>query len=359
MALLLLSVATYGLVTNKIPTTNHAQADAGKLVSLYVDGQTRIFPTEATTVGDLLKRADVTLDAGDLVEPSADTVLDKGPTFINVYRSRPIVVEDGDATIHGKSAYQNPELILDQLGIKIYPQDLIATAPVTDFVATGVVGEQITITRAKLVTLSDFDGNDKILRTQKATVGDFLAEQKIKLLPGDIVDPGVKSSITDGLRISLTRVNEQIVKEEETIPANVQNIRDPNLAIPATVVEQAGSDGTKVTTYRVTYSNGKVVAKDILKTEITLAAMPKIIAKGGAITTDTWSKLAWCESRGNPADNTGNGFYGAYQFSHSTWGGYDGYYNASDAPLSVQTDRAAQIQAVSGWRPWPVCAAGW
>jgi hypothetical protein len=63
-----------------------------------------------------------------------------------------------------------------------------------------------------------------------------------------------------------------------------------------------------------------------------------------------------CESSGNYAENTGNGFYGAYQFLLSTWQGlgYSGYPN--DAPPAVQDQAAQQLQARSGWGQWPACA---
>lgn len=47
--------------------------------------------------------------------------------------------------------------------------------------------------------------------------------------------------------------------------------------------------------------------------------------------------LRTCESGGNYAENTGNGFYGAYQFSISTWNHWQtGYARADLAPPGVQ-----------------------
>ena len=70
-----------------------------------------------------------------------------------------------------------------------------------------------------------------------------------------------------------------------------------------------------------------------------------------------WAALRQCESGGNYQDNTGNGFYGAYQFTQQTWNGV----GMSGSPASAspaQQDAAAQkLQAQSGWGPWPACSA--
>jgi hypothetical protein len=69
-----------------------------------------------------------------------------------------------------------------------------------------------------------------------------------------------------------------------------------------------------------------------------------------------FARLRQCESNGNYATNTGNGYYGAYQFSADTWHalGYDGL--PSDAPPEVQDEAAHRLQARSGWGQWPACS---
>lgn len=72
---------------------------------------------------------------------------------------------------------------------------------------------------------------------------------------------------------------------------------------------------------------------------------------------DVWAALRRCESGGNYALNTGNGYYGAYQFSASTWNSMGaGYARADLAPPSVQDDAARRLQARSGWGQWPSCS---
>ena len=71
---------------------------------------------------------------------------------------------------------------------------------------------------------------------------------------------------------------------------------------------------------------------------------------------DVWARLRGCESGGRYTTNTGNGFYGAYQFHPQTWRnlGYPGL--PHQAPPEMQDDAARKLQARSGWGQWPVCS---
>jgi hypothetical protein len=65
--------------------------------------------------------------------------------------------------------------------------------------------------------------------------------------------------------------------------------------------------------------------------------------------------IAACESGGDPATDTGNGFYGKYQFTRSTWQSVGGSGNPAAAPEAEQDRRAAMLYARAGASPWPVC----
>ena len=72
-----------------------------------------------------------------------------------------------------------------------------------------------------------------------------------------------------------------------------------------------------------------------------------------------WDAVAACESGGNWAINTGNGFYGGLQFTRQTWLGYGGGAYAGTANLASKAQQIAIAQKVlvgQGPGAWPVCS---
>jgi resuscitation-promoting factor RpfA len=67
-------------------------------------------------------------------------------------------------------------------------------------------------------------------------------------------------------------------------------------------------------------------------------------------------KLRICESGDNYHLNTGNGYYGAYQFAAATWHAL-GYRGRPDHAKALTQNRAARkLHSLEGWRAWPSCA---
>ncbi|WP_306769971.1 transglycosylase family protein [Microbacterium karelineae] len=71
----------------------------------------------------------------------------------------------------------------------------------------------------------------------------------------------------------------------------------------------------------------------------------------------TWDSLAQCESGGNWAIDTGNGYYGGLQFSLPTWEANGGTGNPADASREEQIRVAENVLATQGWGAWPSCSA--
>ena len=74
-------------------------------------------------------------------------------------------------------------------------------------------------------------------------------------------------------------------------------------------------------------------------------ASPALAASG-----DPWAAVRQCESGGNYSTNTGNGFYGAYQFTLQTWQGLGLRGLPSNAAPAVQDQAARRLAAQSGMK---------
>jgi len=80
-----------------------------------------------------------------------------------------------------------------------------------------------------------------------------------------------------------------------------------------------------------------------------------------AATDGEWDRVAGCESGGNWAINTGNGYQGGLQFSPSTWAGHGGTEYAPAAYLATKDEQIAvaeRVLAGQGRGAWPVCGTG-
>jgi hypothetical protein len=72
-----------------------------------------------------------------------------------------------------------------------------------------------------------------------------------------------------------------------------------------------------------------------------------------------WDDLAQCESGGNWAINTGNGYYGGLQFLGATWNAYGGTEFAARADLATRDQQivvAERIREDVGFGAWPACS---
>ena len=148
-----------------------------------------------------------------------------------------------------------------------------------------------------------------------------------------------------------------------------------DLEAPTTLVTVAPPTvyvATPVTTIVVapttpTTAAPKVQAPTTTKAPVTTttAAPPTTVARKvispDPTAADTWEQLARCESNGDWAANTGNGYYGGLQFSLATWQGMGGTGYPHENPKATQIELGKRLQARSGWAAWPGCARklGW
>jgi len=131
---------------------------------------------------------------------------------------------------------------------------------------------------------------------------------------------------------------------------------------------RAGENGSRRVVYKITFENGEVADRKAL--EVTVLRKPvDAITKVGtkerpaaptanfASGSTVWDQLAQCESGGNWATNTGNGYYGGLQFSLGTWQGYGGPGYPHTASRETQIAIATKVRDASGgYGAWPACS---
>ncbi|GAB91631.1 transglycosylase family protein [Gordonia rhizosphera] len=86
-------------------------------------------------------------------------------------------------------------------------------------------------------------------------------------------------------------------------------------------------------------------------------SLTPLAAFAGTASANNWDAVAQCESGGNWAINTGNGYYGGLQFSQSTWEANGGSGNPAYASREEQIRVAENVLATQGAGAWPHCGA--
>lgn len=262
--------------TTKVTSTNSL------VVIISHDHVQQIVPAKERTVGALLKKLNITLRPGDVVEPSLATPINQEDFRINVYRSVPVEVVDGTQKSYTFSAATTPRSIAQQVGVTLNPEDNINTLPTTNFLQEDAIGERVVIDRATPVHVNLY-GTPVDLWTHAKTIGDLLKERGIKLAPHDTIQPSVDTTITAGQLIFILRNGVQVTSETTTIPMPVQTQYSTDLAFGEQAVRQMGSPGKQVTTYQVQTQNGKEVSRSVIQTVVVQPAVPQIVVVGSSL----------------------------------------------------------------------------
>ncbi|HUH97442.1 MAG TPA: G5 domain-containing protein, partial [Anaerolineales bacterium] len=108
------------------------------------------------------------------------------------------------------------------------------------------------------------------------------ALQQSGITPGDLdkSDPPFYAVLNGGDAIKLTRIKEEFVTEDQTIPFEQRIIRNESLPEGQTREVQAGVNGQQEITYRRVLEDGVETSKTIVKTVILQNAVPEIMMVG-------------------------------------------------------------------------------
>ncbi|MGH3445496.1 MAG: transglycosylase family protein [Nocardioidaceae bacterium] len=348
-----------------VAATGVGYASMSKSVTVSVDGHTDHVRTMADTVGAVLAAQDVSVGKHDVVAPGLDSRVEDG-TEIAVKYGRPF-----DVSIDGKDhrywvTATSVAGALDQVGLHV--SDARLSLSRSDGIGRKGLDLSVVTPKSLTVKIAGRHAHHKTL--DALTVAQALRQMHVKVGKYDTVKPGLGSVLHDGDTLVFTNVRK--VKRNVTESVNFDTVKraDSSMYSDQSTTVRSGQDGSKRVLYRITYENGHIAHRNPLDVTVLRQPVDAIVkygtksrpapapaanyASGGTV----WDKIAQCESGGNWAANTGNGYYGGLQFSLSTWhsNGGTGYPN--------QNSRAQQIaiatkvrNASGGYGAWPVCGA--
>jgi resuscitation-promoting factor RpfB len=347
-----------------------------KSVTLSVDGKTSAARMFGSTVGDVLNDQGIKLDSHDLVAPAVSTPLQKDQKIAVRYGRLLTVTVDGKT----KEFWTTSTTVsgaLSELGIRADSAKL----SVSRSQPLGRLGLVMSVTTPKNVTVS-VDGKTLKATTTSATVADLLSELKVTVGAKDRVIPAMTTPLTaNGLNVVVGRVTQKTVTTTETIAFGTQQRNDATLYSGTTNTLTAGKAGSRIVNHLQTWVNGKLESDKIASSHVVTAPVAAVVAVGtksrpvqsapapaaGPVTSGggssvngaMWDRIAQCESGGNWAINTGNGYYGGLQFDSQTWLGNGGGAFAPRADLASRTQQIAianKVYAARGLAPW---GCGW
>lgn len=331
-------------------------------VTLTVDGKSHEVSSMSSTVGDVLDHEGIHLHAHDQVAPSLDTKVEDGSAISVKYGRKLDLAVDGKDHTYWVTA-TDVSSALQEIGRSFGGGADLSTSRGASI---GRDGMSLKIITPKTVKVS-LAGHKPVKRTITAlTVLDALDELGVHPKGHDEVSPRPGAMLHDGDKIVFTDFKTVIRRDShETVAAPTEEREDSSLYKGETKVVSDGQDGVRDVTYRIVYRNGEAIKKAVVRSRTVTEAQPKIVkvgTKARPVTTNyasgdtAWDRIAQCESGGNWAANTGNGYYGGLQFSLSTWQAYGGSGRPDQNSREAQIAVAERVRAAEGgYGAWPVC----
>ncbi|QIX28851.1 DUF348 domain-containing protein [Nocardioides sp. JQ2195] len=335
-----------------------------KEVTLSLDGETKTIHSNGSTVEEVLADEDIKIGEHDQVAPGLDEKVNEG-TRISVQFGRQLELSvDGKTSTHWVHS-DDVDSALAEIGRRFEDADLSASRGA----AIDRGGMTLEVVTPKEFTLKV--GAKKAMNKEIAgfTVADVLKELDVKADKNDIVKPARKTELKPGMDIVVTKV--RVVSkdvDDEAIDFETVERSDSSMYDDESETVRDGVEGARDVTYRLEYRNGQLFRTKVVKADVSKQPVDEIVKVGTkdrpaptanyASGNSVWDRLAQCESGGNWAINTGNGYYGGLQFNLGTWQSYGGTGLPSENSRETQIAIATKLRDASGgYGAWPACAA--
>jgi resuscitation-promoting factor RpfB len=319
--------------------------DFEKRVYLEIDGHINEMHTSALTVGQLIQRSELLLYEGDSLEPGMGHWLKDGDT-ITLRRAMQVLVEADDRQRAFLTHERLPVRILEQARIELSPTDVLvvnglSAAPDAPLSTAGP--HSLQVIRSHQVDLQvgsrsysfsttaptlgqalweagfplhhadildppadtplegsikanlhpsheiiiEVPGRSIKVRSVEKKVGAILAGAGLALQGSDYSLPPLDAVVSNGERIRLVRVSEQISLDSTPLPFETQYQPTSDLDIDNMKVIQPGAYGLSTQRIRHRLEDGQEVSRQVEMEFTSLEPRPKIIGYGTRISPRT------------------------------------------------------------------------
>ncbi len=227
VAIAVMITGFFGAIARTLPNTfaNDTEESPEKtgyhFVTIYDQNNKLTIKTDAITVREVLERANYEISSTDTVEPELTSRITENNFNINIYRSRPVLLIDGQTKKYVMSSSYDGKTIAKSAGLTIYDGDEIKLTPNMNFLEAG-----------------------------------------------------------DASVYEITRNGGRTVTVETPIAYSEETIQDPNLSDGEQEIRQIGEDGLKIQTYEVNFIDNIEVSRELVSEETTKEPVKKIIAVG-------------------------------------------------------------------------------
>lgn len=242
-------------------------------VTFSVDGVSQQAKVKPGTVKQALAQQGITVGPHDDVQPSLDSEIHDGQVITVNYGRRVVVTIDGKKVVRWTTA-KNVAEVLAQLN-QSDPDNLVSVSRSLDISRAGL---SFSMQTAKDVTVTIGGKTQKI--TAVGTVADALKAAKVEVDSSDAVNPGLGTPLSDGMKITLTMVDQKSQKRRVAVPFSTKKVEDSSLPKGEIKVITKGVNGINEETWTVVFKDGKKVSEKKVSSKVVNAPVTQVVKVG-------------------------------------------------------------------------------
>lgn len=158
-------------------------------------------------------------------------------------------------------------------------------------------GDKLNIKKAVKVSVSA-DSKVYNILTAESSVADMLMAENIKVRENDKVSPSADTQVTSGMKVVVTRLDQKVVKQVQTIDYATVIKKDNGMEKGTQKVVQEGKLGEKLVSLSIIYEDGKEIARSVISETIRKMPVQKVVAVGtlGVYTPSRGGKVLYTNS---------------------------------------------------------------